>query len=121
MGTPLDSLRNIGPAMTDRFRRIGIVDAEGLRAMGADGAYARMLLAGERPHIMVFTAMILALEGRDWKALTKAEKADIKRRYAAARAAADSGTLPPPAQADDTPAMPTDLTAFLDRIGLTDR
>ncbi|QFU09124.1 hypothetical protein PARPLA_01741 [Rhodobacteraceae bacterium THAF1] len=121
MGTPLDSLRNIGPAMTDRFVRIGIRDVEGFRAMGADAAYARMLTEGERPHIMVFTAMVLALQGRDWRALSSADKADIKARYTSCRTLVEKGELPPPAQDPDEAAISPELSAFLDHMGLSPR
>jgi hypothetical protein len=43
---PLESVRNIGPAMAAALRNAGVPDAAALHVLGADAAYARLLTAG---------------------------------------------------------------------------
>ena len=43
MSEPVTAIRNLGPAMARSFESVGITDAETLRALGADAAYARLL------------------------------------------------------------------------------
>ena len=46
MGTPISSIRNLGPATEAAFARAGIPDAETLRDMGADAAYLALMRSG---------------------------------------------------------------------------
>ena len=48
--TDLISIRNISPAQEKSLKAVGIRTAEELHALGADGAYAKLLEAGTRPH-----------------------------------------------------------------------
>lgn len=87
MSTPISSLRNLGPATESALRRAGIPDAERLRALGADAAYAALLHAGERPHFIGYTALVMALQGRPWNDACGAENAALRGRFDALKAA----------------------------------
>lgn len=80
-GAPVTSIRNIGPATAEAFRRAGIDSAEGLRALGAEAAYARLLAAGERPHFIAFYALAMGLQGRPWNDCRGSEKAALRARF----------------------------------------
>ena len=86
MSEPVTAIRNLGPAMARSFATVGITDAETLRALGADAAYARLLAAGDRPHFIAYYAIVLGLQGRPWTNCTAAEKVDLRRRFEAIKA-----------------------------------
>jgi hypothetical protein len=88
MGDPVSSIPNLGPAAVASYGKAGIHDAETLRALGADEAYKRMLLAGSRPHFIGFYALVLGLQGRPWGDLGGAEKRELKKRFTAVKRAA---------------------------------
>ena len=100
MSEPVTAIRNLGPAMARSFESVGIADAETLRALGADAAYARLLAAGDRPHFIAYYAIVLGLQGRPWTDCTAAEKIDLRRRFDAIKAGlsapshADAGAAP---------------------------
>ncbi|SDY08648.1 TfoX/Sxy family protein [Citreimonas salinaria] len=108
-GTPVSSIRNLGPAFEQACVRAGIPDAETLRALGADAAYARLLAAGERPHFIAYYVLHMALQGRPWNDCKGAEKAALRRDFDAIKAR----------QAPTPDAIPPDLSRFLRDIGLT--
>ncbi|MEM8789301.1 MAG: TfoX/Sxy family DNA transformation protein [Pseudomonadota bacterium] len=87
---PITAISNLGPAMARAFADAGIADAEALRALGADAAYARLLAAGTRPHFMAFLAVTLGLQGRPWNDADAQEKAALRARFDALRATAAS-------------------------------
>lgn len=94
MSTPISSIRNLGPATEESFRRAGIDDAETLRAMGADAAYAALLRAGERAHFISYYVLVMALQGRPWNDCKGAEKDALRLRFDALKAAQrDTGGL----------------------------
>jgi hypothetical protein len=108
MSTPVSSIRNLGPAMEAAFARAGIPDAETLRELGADAAYARLLDAGERPHFIAYYVLVMALQGRPWNDCRGPEKAALRLRFDALKAAqAPTGGL-------------AALEAMLDEIGVID-
>ena len=78
---PLDSVRNIGPAMAAALRSAGVPDAAALHALGADAAYARLLAAGDRPHFIAYYALVMGLMGRPWNDCRGEEKAALRRRF----------------------------------------
>lgn len=88
MPTPVSSIRNLGPAMEAAFARAGIDSAEALRALGPDAAYARLLAIGQRPHFIAYYAIVMGLQGRPWTDCRGAEKAALRARFDAIRAAA---------------------------------
>jgi hypothetical protein len=92
---PVSSIRNLGPAMEVALGRVGIDSADGLRSLGADAAYARLLEAGTRPHFIAYYVLVMALQGRPWNDCKGAEKAALRRRFdalvAAARGTPDAG------------------------------
>ena len=92
----------------------GITDAETLRALGADAAYARMIAHGHRPHVLAFAAMALGLQGRHWNDADPAEKAALRARFAAAKAAATAA----PAQEEGRTPMDAALDKALDDLGV---
>lgn len=80
-GTPISSIRNLGPAMEGAFARAGIMDAESLRDLGADAAYQRLLELGERPHFIGYYVLVMALQGRPWNDAKGDEKTALRARF----------------------------------------
>ena len=108
MGTPISTIRNLGPATQEAFARAGISSAESLRALGADAAYARLLGAGERPHFIGYYVLVMALQGRPWNDCKGAEKDALRARFDALKAAhARNGGI-------------AGIEAILDEIGVID-
>ena len=81
MGTPISSLRNLGPATEAEFARAGITSAEQLRELGTDATYARVLRAGTRPHFIGFYVIEMALQGRPWNDCKGVEKDRLRARF----------------------------------------
>lgn len=106
--TAISSIRNLGPAMESALNAAGIATAEDLRAMGADAAYGRMLDNGQRPHFIGYYVLHMALQGRPWNDCKGAEKDALRVKFDALK----TGRF----DADRS-----ELEAFLDRIGVTDR
>jgi TfoX-like protein len=110
MSDPVSSIRNLGPASDAGFARAGITSADQLRELGADEAYRRLLAAGSKPHFIGFYALVMGLQGRPWNDCRGKEKAALRERFDAIKAAVS----------------PTDkglgeLEAMLDRIGVVER
>lgn len=87
MSTPLTSIRNLGPASAREFHNAGIADAETLRALGPDAAYAQLLRSGAKPHFIGYYALVMGLQGRPWNDFQGAEKAALRLRFDQIRAA----------------------------------
>ncbi|MCW1932711.1 TfoX/Sxy family protein [Pararhodobacter zhoushanensis] len=87
MPTPISDLRNLGPSSEESFARAGIHDAETLRDLGADAAYALLLKSGERPHFIVYYVLHMALQGRPWNDCKGAEKDALRLRFDGLKAA----------------------------------
>ena len=111
MPLPVSSIRNLGPASDAGFARAGIHDAESLRAMGADAAYAALLRAGTQPHFIGYYALVMGLQGRPWNDCQGAEKAALRLRFDAIklRVATETDT--------DTDGPHAALEAILNEIG----
>ncbi|MCC6001137.1 MAG: TfoX/Sxy family DNA transformation protein [Pararhodobacter sp.] len=111
MAAPISTIRNLGPAMEAAFARAGVHDAETLRALGPDAAYARLLQAGVRPHFIGYYVLVMGLQGRPWNDCQGAEKAALRGRFDALKAAhaatAAKGGL-------------AGIEAILDEIGVID-
>jgi DNA transformation protein and related proteins len=108
MASPISSIKHLGPAMEAAFLRAGIATAEELRDVGADAAYLRLLQSGDRPHFIAYYALVMALQGRPWNDCKGAEKAALRVRFDALKAAGhDKGR--------------SDLEAALDMIGVVER
>ena len=88
MATPIRSIPNLGPATEAVFLRAGVPDAETLRAMGADAGYAALLRSGTQPHFIGYYVLVMGLQGRPWNDCQGAEKAALRRRFDAIKAAA---------------------------------
>jgi hypothetical protein len=82
----VSSLPNLGPQSEAAFARIGIRSADELIALGADAAYTRLLEAGNRPHFIGYYVLVLALQGRPWSDIDRAEKAALRLRFDALKA-----------------------------------
>lgn len=94
--------------METAFRDAGIPDAETLRALGADAAYAKLLDNGHRAHFISYYVLHMALQGRPWNDCKGAEKTALRQQFDALKTThGDAGR--------------SELEAFLDRIGVTDR
>ena len=87
MATPVSSIPNLGPATEAAFARAGIHSAEELRALGADEAYKRLLEAGTPPHFIGYYVIVMGLQGRPWNDCQGAEKAALRKRFDALKAA----------------------------------
>ena len=105
MGTPVSSIRNLGPAMDAACTKAGIPDAETLRDLGADETYRRLLQTGTRPHFIGYYVLVMGLQGRPWNDCKGDEKKALRKRFDAIKA----------------DAFDSDLSAFdkaLDEIGV---
>lgn len=87
MSDAISTIRNLGPATEAAFHRAGIHTADALRGMGADAAYAALLQIGERPHFIGYYVLVMALQGRPWNDCRGDEKAELRRRFDALKAA----------------------------------
>jgi hypothetical protein len=108
MTEPVSAIRNLGPAMEAACAKAGIHSAEALRSLGADETYARLLRSGMQPHFIGYYVLVMGLQGRPWNDCKGKEKADLRRRFDAIKAAAhDKGR--------------SELEAALDAIGVIER
>ncbi|MCC1480661.1 TfoX/Sxy family protein [Roseibaca sp. Y0-43] len=103
-GTPISSIRNLGPATEAECIRAGIPDAETLRALGTDAAYARLLASGTKPHFISYYVLEMALQGRPWNDCKGAEKDALRARFDALKA--------------QTPSKSDGMEAILNTIGV---
>jgi len=87
MATPISTLPNLGPATETALVRSGIPDAETLRDLGADAAYAMLIASGERPHFIGYYVLHMALQGRPWNDCRGAEKEALRASFDALKAA----------------------------------
>ena len=87
MGSPVSTIRNLGPAVEAACLKAGIPDAETLRALGPDAAYAKLLASGMQPHFIGYYAMVMGLQGRPWNDCMGAEKEALRHRFDALKAA----------------------------------
>lgn len=78
MTEPVSAIRNIGPKSVPGFARAGLTTADQVRALGAEEAYRRLILAGTRPHFIGFYALAMGLQGRLWSDITPDEKAELR-------------------------------------------
>lgn len=106
--TAISSLRNLGPAMEQALQGASIPDAETLRDLGADVAYAQLLDHGHRPHFISYYVLHMALQGRPWNDCKGAEKDALRIAFDALKAN----------RAPERAAQ-SELEAFLDKIGVT--
>jgi hypothetical protein len=86
MGTPISSIRNLGPATEAAFARAGITSAEQVQAMGADAAYLALMNAGTAPHFIGYYVLVMGLQGRPWNDCQGDEKTALRRRFDALKA-----------------------------------
>lgn len=107
---PVSSIRNLGPASDAVYAKAGIESAEALRALGPNAAYAQLLASGSKPHFVAYYAMVMGLQGRPWNDCQGAEKAALRKRFDALKAAHEKRG----AQKKGRP----DLEAALDAIGV---
>lgn len=92
MGTPVSSIRNLGPAMDAACAKAGIPDAETLRDLGPDETYRRLLQSGTRPHFIGYYVLVMGLQGRPWNDCKGDEKKALRDRFDALKVDAfDSG------------------------------
>ena len=91
--------------MEAAFARVGIHDADALRALGTDAAYARLLKNGHRPHFIAYYVIEMGLQGRPWNDCKGKEKDALRARFDALKAAR-------------TPDKNSEFERILDRIGL---
>ena len=81
MSDPVSSIRNLGPKSDIVYGRAGITTADQLRALGADVAYKRMLMAGGHAHFIGYYAMVMGLQGRPWNDCQGDEKKALRKRF----------------------------------------
>ena len=107
-GTPVSSIRNLGPAFEKACSAAGIPDAETLRALGAHEAYRKLLVSGERPHFIGYYVLHMALQGRPWNDCKGDEKDALRVQFDALKAEASC-------------APQSALERILNEIGVIDR
>lgn len=88
MSDPITSIPNLGPATAKEFARAGIETAGDLRRLGADAAYAKLLASGAAPLFIGYYALVMGLQGRPWNDCKGDEKAALRVRFDALKAAA---------------------------------
>lgn len=88
MSDPVSSIRNLGPAMDAACAKAGITDADTLRDLGPDAAYARLLRSGMRPHFIGYYVLVMGLQGRPWNDCKGEEKKALRKRFDAIKAEA---------------------------------
>ena len=108
MTTPVSSIRNLGPAYQEACGRAGINSAEELRRLGADAAYAKLLLSGSKPHFIGYYVLVMALQGRPWNDCKGKEKEALRKRFDAIKAGSYDSAQ-------------SALDAILDEIGVIER
>lgn len=108
MGTPVSSIRNLGPATEKAMAEAGIPDAETLREIGAHEAYRRLIASGERPHFIGYYVLHMALQGRPWNDCKGAEKDALRRQFDTLKAEASA-------------APRSELDRILNEIGVVER
>ena len=81
MTNPVSSIRNLGPAMEEAFRKVGITSAEELREIGTDTAYRKLLENGHRPHFIGYYVIEMGLQGRPWNDCKGKEKEALRERF----------------------------------------
>jgi DNA transformation protein len=86
MTEPVSSIRNLGPASEASFAKAGINSADEIRAMGADEAYRRLLLAGSQPHFIGYYVLVMGLQGRPWNDCKGEEKKALRVKFDAIKA-----------------------------------
>lgn len=67
--------------MDEACARAGIKDAEALRALGPDEAYARLLRSGTKPHFIGYYVLVMGLQGRPWNDCKGDEKKALRARF----------------------------------------
>lgn len=67
--------------MEAAFAKVGVTTADELRDLGADAAYAKLLLSGTRPHFIGYYALHMALQGRPWNDCKGEEKKTLRRQF----------------------------------------
>lgn len=100
----ISTIRNLGPASEEAFKRAGITTAEEIQNMGADAAYLALLESGSRPHFIGYYVLVMGLQGRGWNDLDPKEKAKLRKQFDALVKASKAKSRP-------------DIEAALDRIG----
>ncbi|MBL4806626.1 MAG: TfoX/Sxy family protein [Rhodobacteraceae bacterium] len=81
MPEPVSAIRNLGPASEKLYANAGIPDAETLRGLGADKAYAQLLENGTRPHFIGYYALVMGLQGRPWNDCQGVEKDALRKQF----------------------------------------
>lgn len=78
------ALPNLGAKTGSRLQAAGIADTATLRLLGAAEAYRRLKAAFPREtSLNALWALAGAIDGRDWRSYTPAEKAALKALVAA--------------------------------------
>ena len=107
-GTPISTIRNLGPAVEAECKRAGIPDAETLRELGAHEAYRRMLTSGTRPHFIGYYVLVMGLQGRPWNDCKGKEKDALRIRFDAIKASVK-------------PSYSSEMERVLNEIGVIER
>ena len=86
MSEPVSSIRNLGPAYEAACAAAGIPDAQTLRDIGPDAAYAKLLQTGTRPHFIGYYVLVMGLQNRPWNDCKGEEKKTLRQRFDAIKA-----------------------------------
>jgi hypothetical protein len=74
-------MKNLGPVSTQWLAEIGIHTLDDLRAAGAVPTYRQLKeMVPDRVSLNLLWGLEAAVRGIDWRDLTEADKADLRRR-----------------------------------------
>ncbi|QQS00182.1 MAG: TfoX/Sxy family DNA transformation protein [Austwickia sp.] len=79
--TPLESLPNIGPALAEALRDVGIGDAETLRAVGALAAWDDLYAAGRFHCLTSLMSVAAAVDGVPKRVLDERTRTVLRRHH----------------------------------------
>lgn len=90
MHDPVSSIRNLGPASDNGYRRAGISTASQMRKLGADAAYLKYLQSGGFAHFIGYYALVMGSQGRPWNDCQGSEKAALRIKFDTLKASANA-------------------------------
>ncbi len=79
LGTPVDNLRNVGPASAARLKDVGVDTREDLERLGPVLTYRLVAQRYPQTSLNLLWALAATLADRDWRLLSPEEKRRLRR------------------------------------------
>lgn len=79
--TPSLPFQILDPRPRPPLPRLASIPLEEIRALGADEAYRRLLLAGSQPHFIGYYVLMMGLQGRPWNDCQGDEKKALRVKF----------------------------------------